>query len=370
MSDILLMNKDLPVARYTESYLFGKPSYTMSARYTDYLPYGFQSMDTWLERRPAAKHRRHIADIMKQCGCDNIRGYIDIMHAVSLTDTFWVKNADSDLSWKNVSLYQNEFDEAIARTAFDGNGLYGIAFSTSRLSPELATDGTYDKCWSRTEDGDIYLMKSGSEGFSNAGMEPYSEKLSSDLLDFAGYTHVRYDVCRFHGKLASKCRLFTDENIGYVPFSAYLIEKGLEDTLRNVITCVDETGIARDFYHMLAMDAVLVNTDRHIGNFGFLVDNHTGELLDMAPLFDHNLALRPSMMEGDDWRSDVAGCKTAFGTDFISTAKEAICRYPDLRSEFIRLKDFHFENPGYGFPEWRVRLLNEIKDFQISRILQ
>ena len=161
MADILLMNKDKPVSVFQESYLLGRPVYQMKHQYDPYLPYGFGSMDTWLEHRPAAKHRKHVAEIMKQCGCDNVRGYIDIMHAVSLTDTFWVKNTDSDLSWKDVSLYQNKFDEAIARTAFDGNGLYGIKFSSSKISPELATDGSYDKCWHREEDS-IFLISSQS----------------------------------------------------------------------------------------------------------------------------------------------------------------------------------------------------------------
>ena len=364
------MNKDKPVASFREYYQLGKPLYDMQKQFDSYLPYGFGEMDVWLEHRPAARHRKHIAGIMKQCGCDNARGYIDIMHAVSLTDTFWVKDVSSDLMWKDVSLFQNEFDETIARTAFDGNGLYGIEFSPSKISPELATDGQYDKCWHRNGDR-IYLMKSGTEGYANTGMEPYSEKLASDLLDHTSCRHVHYDIGRFHGKLVSSCELFTDEQAGFVPFSLLLAEKNSRGSLGDILMFADKTGISEDFYHMLVMDAVLVNTDRHTGNFGFLVDNDDGHILSMAPLFDHNLALRPGMMEGDDWQTDIVeNCDTAFGTDFIVTAKDAMDRYPEIRSELIYLKSFKFMNPGEGFPEWRVNVLNEMKDFQISRILE
>ena len=41
--------------------------------------------------------------------------------------------------------------------------------------------------------------------------------------------------------------------------------------------------------------------DRHAGNYGFLVENATGEILRMAPLFDHNMACLPMMMETDDF---------------------------------------------------------------------
>ena len=48
-------------------------------------------------------------------------------------------------------------------------------------SPELATSGSFAKCWVR-EGGQISLMKRGSEGYANAGFEPYSEALAASLL--------------------------------------------------------------------------------------------------------------------------------------------------------------------------------------------
>jgi len=44
-------------------------------------------------------------------------------------------------------------------------------------------------------------------------------------------------------------------------------------------------------HDMLIFDAVVCNTDRHFGNFGFLVDNETNEIVAPAPLFDHGNAL-------------------------------------------------------------------------------
>ena len=58
------------------------------------------------------------------CGCYNLDGFIRVTHALSLNDTFWIKTVDSKLQWKNVSLYENQFDETIAKIAFEG-GLYG-----------------------------------------------------------------------------------------------------------------------------------------------------------------------------------------------------------------------------------------------------
>lgn len=84
-------------------------------------------------------------------GCDTIRGYMDIIHALSLTDTFWVKPINSDLTWRSVSLFTNEFNESVAKIAFEG-GLHKDGLSTT--SPEYGTNGTFAKCWIR-ENGTI-----------------------------------------------------------------------------------------------------------------------------------------------------------------------------------------------------------------------
>ena len=92
-------------------------------------------------------------------------------HALSLNDTFWIKTVDSKLQWKNVSLYENQFDETIAKIAFEG-GLYGKEFTTT--SPEFGTSGSFAKCWVKEDDG-IYLLKRGSERESRRADETEAE---------------------------------------------------------------------------------------------------------------------------------------------------------------------------------------------------
>lgn len=140
-------------------------------------PIGFKDIQLWLAGRQAPKHRAHIAELLRQCGCYNLDGYLRITHALTLNDTFWVKPTDSTLKWDQVSLYSNEFDETIARIAFEG-GMYGKQFSST--SPEFGTDGAYAKCWIR-KGSDILLLKQGSDGARNTGLEPYSEYYSSQI---------------------------------------------------------------------------------------------------------------------------------------------------------------------------------------------
>ena len=39
---------------------------------------------------------------------------------------------------------------------------------------------------------------------------------------------------------------------------------------------------------MLVLDALIVNTDRHKGNYGILFQTDTLQPIKMAPVFDHN----------------------------------------------------------------------------------
>ena len=61
------------------------------------LPLGFPGVDKWLEHRQAAKHRQHIKELMAQCGCDTVEGFIRVIHCTSIDDTMWVKRVDEDV---------------------------------------------------------------------------------------------------------------------------------------------------------------------------------------------------------------------------------------------------------------------------------
>ncbi len=48
----------------------------------------------------------------------------------------------------------------------------------------------------------------------------------------------------------------------------------------------------RDRYgDLMIFDALICNKDRHLGNFGYLIDNNTGSYLKPAPLFDNGFSL-------------------------------------------------------------------------------
>lgn len=114
---------------------------------------------------------------------------------------------------------------------------------------------------------------------------------------------------------------------------------------------------------LFVLDALICNTDRHLGNFGFLVNNYRNEIEKPAPLFDHGNSLF-SLAGQDDLVSD-ATLTTYTSTllprlydDFIGTAKRVL--EPRHREGLRRLLDFRLKrHPRYNLPPKRLKLVEK-----------
>lgn len=298
MSEYYLMNKNHTLMRFTVFFDETTGEYNCESLETyvdeDAFPPKFSKIKTWINDRNYAKHKEHLRKWLKEWQIDNPIGFIEMTHALSLNDSLWVKGAESDLTWERVNLYENEFTDVVSRTAFE-RGLQGLKLSTT--SPEFTSEGSFEKCWMRETDG-IYLYKKSSSGFANAGLEAYSEYYSTQFAQVLCRDYVEYDLVKFKGSLVSRCRMFTNENEGFIPIYKYLDANERYD-IYDILKFLEPYGFADDFRNMIVLDAVIFNPDRHFGNFGFIVNNETYEVLRFAPVFDHNMAMLARAMECD-----------------------------------------------------------------------
>ncbi|WP_350453854.1 hypothetical protein [Slackia heliotrinireducens] len=116
--------------------------------------------------------------------------FVASTRCLSLADTFWMKREDEDISWSDVSLYRNPFDDVIARIAFDGTGMYGR--QNSPTSPEFATSGSFAKRWIR-EGEQISLLKRGHPAMPMLGSSriPKSWRLTCSMPRESTTCHTR-----------------------------------------------------------------------------------------------------------------------------------------------------------------------------------
>lgn len=295
MKMYLLMNKNEKLLSFSIDTLLGSEEITEKERFSSFLPTGFVDIATWIDKRDYAKHKEHFQAWLKDWGIDSVSGFIDITHCLGLNDCLWVKPEGSLLNWEDVNLYNNEFTDVASRTAFD-TGLFGLQLSST--SPEFTAEGSFPKFWKR-ENNRIFLYKAGASGAANVGLEPYSEYISSHIASqISDHNTVLYDLIKYKNKTCSKCAMFTNEDIGFIPFYKY-VDANKHYTISNVISICRDMGYERKVAEMFFIDSIVFNQDRHLGNFGFLVDNESFEVIDFAPLFDFNISMLCNAMEVD-----------------------------------------------------------------------
>ena len=90
----LLLNKDVVIAEFEVDTVYD--DITIVKQYVE-LPDWFGNLDSFIIKRRAPKQRENIEELLRLSGCDTLQGFLDISHALSLVDTFWVKRIDSDL---------------------------------------------------------------------------------------------------------------------------------------------------------------------------------------------------------------------------------------------------------------------------------
>lgn len=282
------MNKDNPLLLFETVYSMGEINVREIERFSNIMPIGFTDISLWIENRNYAKHKESLKTWLKQWGIDNTEGFIDITHCLGLNDTLWVKPYDSSLHWNEVSLYSNNFSDVMEKTAF-GNGLNGIEISSTDLtSPEFVSPGSFAKCWRREKDG-IYLYK--TKGTLGQGLEPYSEYFASQIAEHMNINSVKYELTMFNDHLCTKCKMFTSEKIGLIPFAGVFNISQKNYNISSIVEECEQLGFGQKIREMYMLDSIILNQDRHLGNLGFLFDNDTFKILDVSPIYDFNLSM-------------------------------------------------------------------------------
>ena len=324
-------------------------------------PIGDKSLLSFLEGRRAPKHRKHIEQLLEKYGCCTLDGFLQVSHAPSLNDIFWVKQADSQLCWRDVSLYQNDFDEIIAEAAL--NGSFCEQSLSSSPSPEFTTDGYYAKCWKRESDV-IYLYKAGSATYE---LGPLSEYLAAQISSILCPGAVPYDMRFHHGRLVSTCPLFTSESIGLAKTAAITRE---ERSISGLLEYFRSIGSEDAFRRMMILDAIILNTDRHPGNFGVLFDTDTMQVKTIAPVFDNNRSLLFDLDADqlDHAERYIAHLAPRLGSDFIIVAKALMT--DEIRNDLKNLHGFAFrEHPQIPVADNHLEKLSGVVNGQIRQLI-
>jgi len=289
MQDLLLLSKDIPIAKIIGGVL--EP--IEPARLPLFLK---RSGDVrgWLESRAIDSHRtnsRLLKRALRLEHKDDLTTVLSV-NAATITDSYWVKPLeDAGTRYDDVRFKINLFDN-LALTG-DVNSFDQPPSRT----PELTNTGSFEKCW-RLEQGEWWMYKAGKQE------ELFSELLAFNIGQSLGLPMAEY---RADGAFI-KSRDFTDNaRVDFEPALSMIGDVSDYIKIYEMLRAMDE-AIAEQYVMMCYFDGLIYNMDRHEHNFGVLRDNHTGEILSLAPLFDHNISMisrgYPSRAPGDALISD------------------------------------------------------------------
>lgn len=325
-----------------------------------------ESLTRWLRHRTIPANRAYAQNFLSKNGLseNDFIGILQICKGLSLTDCYWVTYPNDQKTFAEVNLFDNRFSQVLSQIAFTGYG--SSPASKFRSSPEFTTNGMLPKAWRRKE-GKVLLYKGGTSGLANTGKEPYSEFYAAQVAEAMGIPHVTYGLSKWKGQLCSTCELFTSKDISFVPASTLI----RTSRISQIIDWFDDHGWKNDLADMLVLDAIIRNTDRHLGNFGFLVDNHTNQLLRPAPIFDNGLSLYCYVMDNDlnNLSEQEKTLTPALYADFDEVALHVIGQ--KQKQELRHLLTFKFKKHSrYNLSDERIKMLESAIQGKVRCLLE
>lgn len=293
MNKITIMLKDIPVLEI-ENYncrILNYERLPISLRYPE-VNYD-DVMHSWTENRTMNIGKTNAKKLLAGFRISRSNPYMiaRLFHFASLSDGYWLKEGE-ELTWNQVSLFQNPLERAVTATALLGVSGDFQSLNQKIHTPEFTVQGMAAKAWIREKDG-LYLYKVGKK-----------ELAASNILDALGIPHVVYEEAERNvleqiadqdhidkiygmGEKIVKCRIISSEETAIVPWEDFQIYCSYHD--KNEYDWVKKID-PENYYRMQLADYILGNEDRHGANFGFFMNQETGELLNLYPLMDHDHA--------------------------------------------------------------------------------
>lgn len=255
----------------------------------------------WCATRVLTPDRKYAKVLLNSIGAsqattDRDRAKVALSyHCLTLTDLYWVRQQGEEVQFSGINLYENQLSNAFVDISLRGREM--TVENAHLIADDMSTSGVFPKAWIR-RDGTFYLYKDEDE----RAVE--DEILASRIARCFKVPQVLYEEELFEGKKISVCKLFTNQRYSIATreaFEIYAVNHEMDPDA--FIQSLDVYG----WYMMNLIDYLVGNTDRHWGNWGFLIDNQTHRPVRLHELMDFNQAFHSyDRLEG-------AGCQTMPG---------------------------------------------------------
>ncbi len=243
------------------------------------------ALNDWWTDRAIPASRSGVRNALEYLNLSNTKMLLVRCFGLSLSDQYWIKPQDEDITWEQINFFDNPFSEDIGDVLFGTpKKLDGFDFS----SPDNTSDGCLKKRW-KIINGKRCLIKGGSD---LARQQPFNEVIAAKLMERLNIPHVAYELIWDDGSPYSVCEDFVTADTELI--SAWRIMQTRKkpndvSVYRHFVNCCEKLGvkgIVRDLDRMIVLDYIIANEDRHLNNFGLLRNADTLAWLGFAPIYD------------------------------------------------------------------------------------
>lgn len=250
-----------------------------------------KQINDWFKGRGIPSWRKDLEKLLEKLNVSSPEELLNKSYALSLSDQYWLKEENSNVKWQDINFFTNDFEyEAYLEASLDSSSNLTTSKDKAILrSPNNTTDGMLQKGWI-IENGKRILVKG---TYTSSREEPFNEWLASQISKRLGFNYCNYFVeWTDKTKLISKCENFVsaDEEI----ISAYDVFKS-EKKPNNIndyefyIQTLEKHNVPnarKNVEDMFILDYLMLNTDRHLKNFGVIRNVNTLEWVRTTPIFD------------------------------------------------------------------------------------
>ncbi len=132
----------------------------------------------------------------------------------------------------------------------------------------------------------------------------FSEYVGSHIFKLVGTQNTILGNYNYNGKnkIVCGCEDFTTDEKTLYEFDSLVLstnpDKKIDTELSDIMEAIeqnkmiDNISIKEKFFDMFIIDSLIGNTDRHNGNWGFLLDKQTGKI-EFSPIYDCGSCLNP-----------------------------------------------------------------------------
>lgn len=286
-------------------------------------------LNNWFTDRGIPAYRDDAKDIIETFNINNMKDLINRDYALSVSDQYWFKPANSNIDWKDINYFDKNYDSLSFAEATYGSGAGASLNQNSRKNadktPNNTSNGQLKKVWIKNSN-ENYLYK-GASTIHN--FEPINEVLASKICKVLNVPYVEYTLDIIHSKrqdtLVSICKCAIDKNEEIIPAYSVLTEsvneitKTVEDYYLYLDILKEHNVPNAEEYlqKMFILDYIILNEDRHLNNFGVVRDVNTLEWKRICPIFDTGRSMNTNVTTSY-WNFNEGEVK-CFTTELIST---------------------------------------------------